>query len=60
MLKKITFGLSVMLPAHICGAVTQADELRVLALQSPQLVLNEVGAGVPAQNGAQNRPGRFD
>jgi len=42
MLKKATLGLSIFLPAQLSGAVAQADDLRVLALQSPQLHINEM------------------
>jgi molybdate transport system substrate-binding protein len=42
MLMKALLGLSTLLPSQLSGAVALADELRVLALQSPQIVLNEV------------------
>jgi molybdate transport system substrate-binding protein len=51
MLKKISLGLSVLLPAQISGGVAQADELRLMALQSPQLVLNEVGSEFQRRTG---------
>jgi molybdate transport system substrate-binding protein len=44
MLKTTVLGLSVFLPAQFTCHFAQADELRVLALQSPQIVLNEVAA----------------
>jgi molybdate transport system substrate-binding protein len=51
MFKKATLGLSVLLPAQFTSGFVQAEELRVLALQSPQIVLNEVAAEFQRRTG---------
>jgi len=51
MLKKATLGLSLLLPAQLSSAVAQADDLRVLALQSPQIVINEVASEFQRRTG---------